>query len=607
MRKSGPSDFRLLLEEWKTVFPEGDNYVEGRPEKALRWLFSNWLMKDGEGFLKMAIAPDFEYSPWAAQVAVKMVPEKVAELLFGPDFGKLNELFVDTAAEELAEQHPALYLKMNPDGSIDLTPGMGNDDWETAITNLAKTDAVATANACLKSKSQFYAAILAVAKAWKPGDPPMSDWVNAIADPKLRNIASHARLCALAERDPRAALTELMASRLEKESDLRYDAPSEILTHLAKADPIGALKLMKDVEDVFSKYKRGPFEEPSEEEKLSKVASPFSDLSPGRYSGGDEVENNGVRREVLETVAENLPDDPNQLFIALHKLSSDMGIGDSSWQRGVEAGLIRLKSANWSAEECLAAIALWKADSNGDLDETALRTLATRAARANAGQVLAALEQLPEFARPMFAGEIIKHLPDDHPQENIRLLGQLTPTQWDEDLGNALGGNAAAYAEAVASLPAATTLGARESFMTQWGKQDPEAAACWLASLPDNEDSKPAAKGLADAWVSYDDYAASNWAASLPVGPTRDAAAASLSYAFARNLPDEAWQWANSISNPTSRTKALTDLDTRWQHDAPEKFRAALDDARRASGMTKRGAKPPPDPNDPFSDPDDPF
>ncbi|MES2922047.1 MAG: hypothetical protein V4819_10890 [Verrucomicrobiota bacterium] len=611
VKHAAPVDYPKLLEEWEKLFPEGDNYLEGHPENALRFFLAVWLSKDVEGFLKMVTARDYEYANWAAQVLVRAMPEKAAELIFGPERYKLNEHFVDEAAEELAERHPALYLMMNPDGSFDLTPGMTNDDWETAIANLAKTNTLAAANACLKSNygnyypSNFADAILEVAKAWKPGDPSMTDWVNGIADPKLRAIASQARLCALAEKDPRAALAELQTAKLGIENDLRYDARREILAQLAKVDLIEALKLVKTTESFFSKYKWGPFTESSPEAEAEKSANPLSQLGPTDL-GEDELKNNGVRNAVLRSAAGNLPNNPAQFFGELHKLSASMGDGYSAWQRGIEAGLICLKSANWSAGECLAVAGMWDKELNGAQDDPTLQKLAARAVDVNPEECLSTLDRLPESVRPVFAGEIIKGLPDASPEHNIVLLSHLTTGQWDERLGEALGRNPAAYAKAIASLPAETTLKARESFMGKWGELDPEAAAKWLDSLPDDAASKPAAAGLASAWASYDEYAASNWAASLPAGPSRDAAAASLSSSLAREQFNEAWQWANSISNPSARDEAIFDLDSKWGYDAPQKFRAALDKVRRARGMTDRGP-PPPDPFTSPSDSNDPF
>ncbi len=70
--------------------------------------------------------------------------------------------------------------------------------------------------------------------------------------------------------------------------------------------------------------------------------------------------------------------------------------------------------------------------------------------------------------------------------------------QWDEDLGRSLGGKAEDYAEAIAVLPAATTLTAQQSFMAQWGEKDPEAAARWLGSLPESFLKDRAAGAIAE-------------------------------------------------------------------------------------------------------------
>ena len=121
--------------------------------------------------------------------------------------------------------------------------------------------------------------------------------------------------------------------------------------------------------------------------------------------------------------------------------------------------------------------------------------------------------------------------------------------------------------------------------MSQWGDQDPEAAAQWLSSLPNDAAAKPAAAGLAAAWAAYDEYAASDWAANLPAGPVRDGAAASLAKSFARGEPEEAWHWAASISNPMLRAEALDHVRNQWGSKAPDEFRAALTEARQAAGL----------------------
>lgn len=590
VKEATASDFPRLLEEWNTVFPEG---LEGRPKGAIRWLFGTWLTKDPEGFLQAVTDPEFNYSYWAAEALVLLMPQRAAELVSGPAPGELGEYFACNVMRTLAEHNPALYLGINPDGTFEVIPGRhssGYDDWERAIANLAKTDPPAAAKACLEWNGEnaprtINRALLAVVAAWNPGDPPITEWIKGIADLRLRNFANHARLSALAERDPQAALVELYSAGLEDDNGLDRGAPREILSQLAKADLVVALRLMRDVEGIFSRYRRDLFAEPSAEEEAEKTAFPFRHLSPGRFAGGDDVENNGVRHAVLRAAAEDLPDDPNQLFGALHQLRTDMGGGDRAWQRGVEAALIRLKSERWSADACLAAANLWAAESSEAPDDPTFQKLAARAAHVNLEQTLAALDDIPEAARPLFAAEIIKKLPATDPDQRIALFSRLTAAQWDENLGEVLGRNAGDYAPVLASLPTASTLGARRTFMEQWGEQDPEAAAQWLSSLPDDAATEPAAAGLAASWESYDEHAAAAWAATLPAGPARDGAANSLANAFARSHPEEAWQWASAVSDPETRAEAFYSVAYHWRDESPEEFRAAYAAARQAVGL----------------------
>lgn len=304
---------------------------------------------------------------------------------------------------------------------------------------------------------------------------------------------------------------------------------------------------------------------------------------------------------MLQAAVENLPDDPTELFGALHQLRVDVGSGDSTWQRGIEAGLIRLKSEQWSGDACVAAAGLWAAEMNGAEDDLTFKQLAARAAHVNPEQALAALDQLPEAARASFAGEIIKQLPASDPEQRVALLGNLTENQWDDDLGKSLGGKAEDYGEAIAALPVASTLGAQQSFMEQWGEQDPETAAQWLESLPDYAASPPAVKGLASAWASYDESAAVAWVETLPAGPARDGAAAGLANSISRCQPDEGWRWAASIADPQTRWGAFFDVNFHWGSKAPDDFRAALTEARRAAGFeVEEDPVDPPGPEDPF-------
>lgn len=592
VKKAAPADFPRLMTKWETVFPEGDSFAESRRKNAIRWMYGVWLVKDTDGFLK--VATHLDYSNAAAEALVRLKPERAAEWLFSPARVKSDARFAFRAVQELANRKPALYLKLDPHGTEDVTPGLGSSDsdWYTAIASLAKIDPVAAGKACLESNPEtndthsISRAFLAVAEAWKASKPPFKEWVNRIANPRMRDLASHARICALAEKDPRAALAELYSTKLEVNNGLDRDAPREVLMQLAKAHLLEALKLMKDVERIFSQYKRGPFAEPSEEEKAERTANPFSQFSPGRYNFpmDGEVENNGVRHAVIAGAVKNLPNEPTQLFATLRKLRTDMG-GDSAWQRRVEADLICLKGEHWSADACVEAAKLWAAEPDRERDDLPMSRLAARAAHVDPDRVLAVLGQLPESVRPSFAAEIIKELPEMDREQRLTLLRQLTAAQWEEELGKSLGRNPVDYAPVIASLPAALTLGARNSFMKQWGELDPDAAARWLVSLPADAASITSGAGLAAAWAEYDEPAAAAWATTLQPGPVLDGAALSLAEFLTRKHPEEAWHWASKVSDPKTRAEAFTAIVVWWKSKAPEKFRAEYAAARQAAGL----------------------
>ena len=95
-----------------------------------------------KGFLKHVNSPDFNDTYWAARALARAKPAKAAELLRSSDLNTLDKYFIEWLAEAIAERHPELYLQLNPDGTFEAIPShsSGYDDWEDAVTQLAKTD-----------------------------------------------------------------------------------------------------------------------------------------------------------------------------------------------------------------------------------------------------------------------------------------------------------------------------------------------------------------------------------------------------------------------------------------------------------------------------------
>jgi hypothetical protein len=513
-----------------------------------------------------------------------------------------NDDFIRCLTGALAKCQPGIYLTLDPDGTKDFTPGDNylHEDWDDAIKTLSMTDPLAAANAWQKRKlennhDQILMALLPVLEGWKDGNQPIVDWVNQITDPELRNLAQHARLMALAKKDPHAALSGLYSTPLRRNNDLWHDAPSEVLRQLAKQDFPAALRLLKETSQLFglpgadtdSVAEGGdPFADPFAESPPSPVRArtgpppnPFIALS----HNSDTPEDNWMRYVILTEAAVHLPENPDEMIATLHQLRTAMG-GDSPWQRKIEAELIRKACGDFSIESCLATANLWAADLDGERDDGTFQSLAARAAAIDPDGIEAALTSLPETARASFAAEIIKQLPPEEGGRRLLLLDQLTPAQWDEELGKSLGHNAAECADAIATLPGTTTAGAREGFMETWVQDDPEAATRWFASLPQDDAAGPAAVGLFKGWVEFDKSAAVAWAETLPDGPARQAVALDVVRATAAGNPGEAWRWAASITDLKVRAWSYNVISVS-RHDEPEAFRKEHQAVLRAAGM----------------------
>jgi hypothetical protein len=583
VQEATPADFPRLLVEWRTLFPETENGIEGQPEHALRWLLAQWLVNDREGLVKLVWDDGFDGSYYAAQVIAKLNPELAVDLLGKMGALRANQFFVNILASELAKNQPALYLKLDPDGTKDFTPGdsMWENSWELSIHSLAGTDPMAAANAWKKRKlenndDQVLQSLVPAFVAWREGDPPIKDWVGQIEDPEIRELAQHARLMTLARKDPHAALSELYSTPLQKNNDLREDGPHEVLAQLAKQDFPAALRLLKETSPLF--HPSDPFSEPSDE-----ASKPRGNPFISHANMGDTPEDNWMRSVIVREAAGHLPENPDDMIAALHQLRTQMG-GDSPWQRKIEAELIRIACENHSTDYCLATARLWDAVLGGGRDDETFQSLAARTVATDPDRAEAALDSLPEATRASFAAEIVKRLPPEETGRRLALLDRLTPAQWDEKLGAKLGENAADYADAIAALPGDTTQGARAAFMEKWAQNDPDAAIRWFDTLPMDDAAGPAALGLFKGWVDYDKAAAVAWAETLPNGQARQAVALEVVHEIAGNSPREAWRWAASITDPKVRAWAYNTISV-GRDDEPETFRKEHEAVLRAAGM----------------------
>lgn len=530
-------DFARLAEEWENVFPYDDRYDQGYPPRALhalRWLMGMWLTKDQEGFLRAAADGSLPHSYYAAQAMAELMPEASLEWVMRPGRGQMDAFFVECVVRSLAEKHPALYLRMNPEGSTELIPGRGsNDDWASAIAELAQTDAKAAGEACLRWKvfnasRTLQDALLTVAKAWPPGGPPIDSWIDTIQNPMMQGTAREMSLVALAEKDPQEALDRL----LQCKGLTGGEAARLILAQLAKADPLGALQLVRNAE------RQDEGEDPVENENADPFAEPAADPFAERSTEAPTVEEppepdqdprktirSEARHALMGVFREDLPDDPTGMLAGLRSLIDRANIHDPVWQQDLEADIIQSESYHWNTSQCLEMAELLASSGDTKNRSQTLGQLASLAAAKDVREALNGAERFPEFARPMLWAEIIQKLPAEDAALRMKLLEKVPTEQWDHALVVSLGNAGPAFAPIVARLPVQEFHDVRGAFAAGWGEVDPDAAAAWVQSLPDDEGAKSAASGLAKAWMGYDGDAATAWALRLPPGAAREGAA----------------------------------------------------------------------------------
>jgi hypothetical protein len=577
VKVAGATDFPALMEEWERLFADADEF-EGPPEDALRWILGEWVVKDPDGFFRVASDDSgFSYQDTAGEVLAMLLPEEAAKRLLGSvPLGGLGVCFIDA----LAEHRPGLYFAHFPDGSIDGNDFV-SDKWLKAVSAFARVDPLAAGNVCLRCVQRGgdpqlqCGAMVAVAAAWRGGKPTLAEWVAGIENPQLRNLAAHARLQALAQQDPQAAAKELFAMKLEDYGD----GPGAVLAELAKVDLPKALRLLQKAEadSAGSDITEGdPFAEKTPESLAAEAAAKGKALAANPFAHPNPV---SIEVLVVSAATKSLPDDPAKFLEELGKLRATMG--DSDWQRKIEGQMIAYKASRWSAEECLAVAKLWTS-SPGE-DGGAIGALAYRAVSDDPGKVAAQIESLPAPARGVFARRALQELPREA-SPDPKLISLLGAADWTF-MGGQLALHADAYAPVIAVLPPETTVGARADFMETWARLDPQAAAQWLGSLLANSALAVSAKDLARGWAAYDNEAAAAWASELPAGPAFEGAASGMVDGLLRFFPADAFAWAMKIKDPAQRVDALSKLRSVPDGRAPDGVAAALAEARRAAGL----------------------
>lgn len=105
--------------------------------------------------------------------------------------------------------------------------------------------------------------------------------------------------------------------------------------------------------------------------------------------------------------------------------------------------------------------------------------------------------------------------------------------------------------------------------LNRWSSADPTAAANWVASLAEEQQSDAYAMVLA-VWAADDPAGASAWVTDFPPGKTRQQAIPTLAESWAGINPQEAVSWTLSLPESSEKNQALDQSVRVWALNEPD-------------------------------------
>jgi hypothetical protein len=109
-------------------------------------------------------------------------------------------------------------------------------------------------------------------------------------------------------------------------------------------------------------------------------------------------------------------------------------------------------------------------------------------------------------------------------------------------------------------------------FVQIYVERDPDAAAAWLATVPNAINNETASK-LFSSWYPTDPMAVGRWVENLPAGKGRDEAVNALVQKLSWESPAVAAEWTETISDSALRQKAAEFTFYSMKRDDPARAR----------------------------------
>ena len=147
------------------------------------------------------------------------------------------------------------------------------------------------------------------------------------------------------------------------------------------------------------------------------------------------------------------------------------------------------------------------------------------------------------------------------PDARAEMLEQMAQSIAETELSTSL--------ETVAEFEGPTAAEFRQMLVRRLAEVAPEAAAAWMARLPQNAENRGALVQVATAWAETDLPGALHWTDSLPAGEDKNAVVTAIAYEAARTEPTAALNIASALPATEERERLLGYAVSQWASTEP--------------------------------------
>jgi cytochrome c553 len=246
------------------------------------------------------------------------------------------------------------------------------------------------------------------------------------------------------------------------------------------------------------------------------------------------------------------------------------------------AGII---AAEWARQDPSAALA-WASSLEGREKGSAMESVVREVANTDPRRAAEMASTMDEDSRDDAYAAIAERWATTNFSEAETWIKTLSGEEQSEAMGAALSAlareNPALAQEKIASMPEGRDRDrAMASIASQLSRNDPQAAATWLASqtITDGEAQRDAMRDVMSNWTNQDSAGALAFVQSQPAGEARDSATTAYIWNARNDDPATLIQLAESISDEGSRARTVGMTAMRWMQQDAEGARAYIENS----------------------------